>query len=115
MTTNELKLRFGVQARPMPVSKDVKVYAKDCNFDHEGGCRTHMVVDGDKVVVKNSYHHNSTLGLKQDWTKLDQITAAEVPGVVARKGYVEVPASDCHWIELPKQEVLVEDTLSGGI
>lgn len=115
MTQNELKLRYGIQARPMPVSKDVVVYARDCNFDHEGGCRSHLVVDGDRVVCKNSYHHNSTLGLKQDWTKLDMITAAEVPAVVARKGYTRVDPSDCHWIELPAKEIAVEDTLSGGI
>ena len=104
MTTRELKLRYGVKMAPMPVSSAVKVYAKDCNFDHEGGCRSHLVVDGDKVVVRNSYHHSTTLGERQDWSKPDAIRKEEVAGVVARKGYVEVDPSDCHWIKVEAAE-----------
>lgn len=105
MTPKEIRVRYGVSKAPFAVSSDARVFVKDMNFDqeHSGKIETKswIVISGGKLHRSNTYNGNLGKNGNPAAECNTEVAPADEKALAKKiKGYTEVDASDCPFIEV---------------
>ena len=106
MTPKEIRLKYGVNKTAKKIEADARVFVKTMPFDpaHEGKIETKswIVISGGKIHRSNTY--NGNLGKNGNPTaayNTEDASGLDEKGLAKKvKGYVEVDATECPFVEV---------------